>query len=161
MSTERACTAVVIVVSAMGVITARAEHHPAADACHEQAPAGQRDRDAERRSLEERWGISIQPLRLSAAGYMLDFRYRVLDPSKAAPLADRVVKPYLLHPQSGAQLMVPSSPKVGAMRAAPRAFQANKVYGVLFANPGRLLQPGDTVTVIIGDFRAENLMVEG
>jgi len=30
----------------------------------------------------------------------------------------------------------------------------------MFANPGRLVKPGNKVTVIIGDFKAEGLIVK-
>jgi hypothetical protein len=105
-------------------------------------------------------GIEIQGIRLSAAGYMLDFRYRVLDPEKAAPLLDRKTHPYLLDDASGARLSVPDSPKVGRLRTTSR----NKVipgrsYYILFANPGRYLQAGSKVTLVAGDARISDLTV--
>jgi len=105
-------------------------------------------------------GIEIQGIRLSAAGYMLDFRYRVLDPEKAAPLLDRKIHPYLLDDASGARLAVPDSPKVGRLRTTSR----NKVipgrsYYILFANPGRYLQAGSKVTLVAGDARISDLTV--
>jgi hypothetical protein len=35
-----------------------------------------------------------------------------------------------------------------------------RTYFALFANPGRQIEAGDKVTVVIGDFRAEDLIVE-
>jgi len=46
---------------------------------------------------EEKWGICPNGIRLSAGGYMLDFRYRVFDKEKAAPLFSREITPYLIH----------------------------------------------------------------
>lgn len=111
---------------------------------------------------EERWGVRIEGIRLSAAGNMLDFRYRVIDPDKASPLVDRTVKPYLLDQASGARLMVPSSPKVGPLRqtSADGKPLAGRTYFILFANPGKYVKAGNKVTVVIGDFRAEDLTVE-
>lgn len=105
-------------------------------------------------------GIEVEGIRLSAAGYMLDFRYRVLDPVKAAPLLDRKIQPYLLDEASGARLAVPDSPKVGRLRTTSR----NKVipgrnYYILFANPGRYLQAGSKVTLVAGDARISDLTV--
>lgn len=105
-------------------------------------------------------GIKVDGIRLSAAGYMLDFRYRVLDPVKAAPLLDRKIQPYLLDEASGARLAVPDSPKVGRLRTTSR----NKVipgrnYYILFANPGRYLQAGSKVTLVAGDARISDLTV--
>lgn len=93
---------------------------------------------------------------------MLDFRYRVVDPDKAVPILDFKVKPYLVDHKSGAKFAVPNPPKVGSLRQTTRSGKpvANRVYCVLFANPGRLIEAGNKVTVVIGDFRAENLTVE-
>lgn len=112
--------------------------------------------------MEERWGVRIEGIRLSAAGNMLDFRYRVIDAEKASPLVDRRVKPYLLDQASGARLMVPSSPKVGPLRqtSADGKPLAGRTYFILFANPGKYIKAGSRVTVVIGDFRAQDLTVE-
>lgn len=112
-----------------------------------------------RSAMEEQWGIKLLPIRLSAEGYMLDFRYRVLDPEKAMPLFDRKIKPYLVDEASGAVLAVPEPPKVGALRNT-RKPQQDRNYFILFANPGRYVQKGKRVTLVIGDFKAEHLVVE-
>src|SRR5574340_863672 len=94
--------------------------------------------EASPQGAEGMLGIRMEGLRLSAAGYILDFRYRVLDPARAAPLLDRKIRPYLLDVASGAQLGVPDTAKLGQLRTTGR----NKVrpeqdYFILFANPGR------------------------
>ena len=109
---------------------------------------------------ENKWGVKVEDIRLSSAGYMLDFRYRVLDPQKAAPLLSRQVKPYLVDQESGSKLIVPAPPKVGSLRQKSYQPISNKIYFILFSNPGRLVKPGNKVTVVIGDFRAEDLIVE-
>ena len=91
---------------------------------------------------------------------MIDFRYKVLDPVKAATLADRQAKPYLLDQATGAKLSVPRSPKVGPLRQAAENLTAGKVYFALFSNPGKLVKQGNKVTVVVGGFRAENLVVQ-
>ncbi|NWF76448.1 MAG: hypothetical protein HXY53_07780 [Nitrospirae bacterium] len=110
-------------------------------------------------SIEERWGIIIEGIRLSAAGYMLDFRYRVINSEKAKYLFDRKIKPYLVDQKSGAKFIVPSPPKVGALRTTNQ-IQANRTYFIFFANPGKFIKHGNKVTVVIGDLRAENLIVD-
>jgi hypothetical protein len=110
-------------------------------------------------SLEERWGIEISGIRLTSGGFMLDFRYRVTDAKKAAPLFDRMTKPYLIHQESGAKFMVPNPPKTGPLRTSNEP-QQGRVYWMFFANPGRYVKQGNKVTVVIGDFKAENLTVE-
>ena len=110
-------------------------------------------------ALEERWGIQIQAIRMSAAGSILDFRYRVTEPEKAAPLFNRQTKPYLIDQASGKKLAVPNPPKVGPLRTSNKP-QADRVYFILFANPGGFVKTGNRVTVVIGDFKAENIVVE-
>lgn len=110
-------------------------------------------------SMEEAWGIEIIGIRYSAAGYMLDFRYRVLDSEKAAPVFDRRIKPYLVDQVSGAVFAVPNPPKTGPLRSSNMP-KENRNYFIFFGNPGRYIKPGSLVTVVIGDFRAENLVVE-
>lgn len=114
----------------------------------------------ERASLEEKWGVRVVALKLSAAGNVLDFRYRVTDVEKAKPLFDKKVKPYIIDQTSGAKLLVPKAPKIGALRQTPRNPVAGKNFFVLFANPGQLVKAGNKVTVVIGDFKAENLTVQ-
>ena len=110
--------------------------------------------------LESRWGIQISSLRLSANGNIVDFRYKVLDPDKAAALGDPETKPFLVDQASGAKLLVPKTPKIGPLRQTAQKPETGKVYFLLFANPGRLVKSGSKVTVAIGDFRAENMTVE-
>jgi hypothetical protein len=104
-------------------------------------------------------GIEVVALRRSAAGYMLDLRYRVIDREKAAPLVDRKVQPYLLDQATGAKLFVPSSAKVGPLRQTGAAVEG-RIYFALFANPGKYVEPGRKVTLVLGDRRVPDLPVE-
>lgn len=113
-------------------------------------------------SMEEQWGVRVESIRTSAAGNLIDFRYRVKDPDKAVPLVDRSKKAYLIDEASGKVLAVPTTAKVGPLRqTVPNGKpKEDRVYFVLFGNPGGFLKPGAHVTVVIGDFRAENLIVQ-
>lgn len=113
----------------------------------------------DRSALEERWGVKVLSINLSAGGYMLDFRYRVTDPQKALPLFDRRVKPFLVDEATGVTMVVPEPPKVGALRST-RPPQPERNYFMMFANPGAFLKKGQKVTVVVGDFRAERLVVQ-
>lgn len=112
------------------------------------------------KSLVEKCGIQVASLRLTADGNIIDFRYRVVDPDKAAPLADRKIKAYLLDQSSGMKFGVPSPPKVGALRQNTLKLTPGRIYFILFGNGGQIIKSGSKVSVIIGDFRAENLTVE-
>jgi len=112
-------------------------------------------------SLEEQWGVKIESLRISANGNLLDFRYRIIDPEKASHLVDRRNKAYMIEEKSGRVLSVPTTAKVGPLRQTVRYGlpKKDRVYFILFGNP-HVIKPGDKVTVAIGDFRAENIVVE-
>lgn len=102
------------------------------------------------------FGIEFIDTRLSAAGSLVDLRYRVLDPDKAAPLLDRKVRPVLVHVESGRRYYVPQPPIVGALRQTTRGGQApqpGRTYFMLFANPDRALKTGDTLALFVGDQR--------
>lgn len=112
-------------------------------------------------NYREKWGIEIKGIQQSAAGYMLDFRFRIIDPRKAAPLVDRRIKPYLIDENSGATFVVSAPPKVGALRTTAHNGKpiVDRTYYIMFANPGRFIKQGARMTLVIGDFRAENLVV--
>lgn len=109
--------------------------------------------------MEQQWGIRILRIALTAEGNMLDFRYRVIDAEKAAPLFSRQHKAYLVDEATGAKFLVPESPKVGALRTT-REPKPDRNYFIIFVNPGRYIKKGNKVTVVIGDFKAEHLVVE-
>jgi len=109
--------------------------------------------------LAEKWGVELLPLRLTAHDHMLDFRYRVLDADKAAALFVRKIKPRLIHQPSNKVLSVPDTAKIGPLRNSNKP-QAGRNYWMFFGNAGGLVKRGDPVTITIGDFRAENLIVE-
>jgi hypothetical protein len=87
-------------------------------------------------AAEKKWGVKIMNLRPTAAGYMLDLRLKVLDPAKAAHVLSRKSKAFIVDQGTGKALPVPVT-KSG------------------------LVKEGSKVTVVIGDFRAENITVEG
>lgn len=109
--------------------------------------------------LERQWGVQIEYVRQTAAGYMLEFRYKVVDPAKAAPLFDRALHPMLTHVESGGHYVVPTPAKTGPLRNSDAPLPGH-VYWMFFANPGRVVSPGDHVNIEIGAFRVDGLVVE-
>jgi hypothetical protein len=100
--------------------------------------------------------IGVKPV---SSGFMLAFRYRVLDPEKAKVLNDRHSKAYLRDEATGTVLSVPAMENVGELRtgAAP---QADRTYFMIFGNPGRLVKSGSRVTVVAGNLHVDGLIVE-
>jgi len=109
--------------------------------------------------MKRQWGIEILYVRQTAAGYMLEFRYKVVDAEKAKALFNRQTKPVLIHERTGAQLIVPTPAKTGALRNSNIPLD-DHTYWMFFANPGRLVQPGEHVDIQIGEFLVENLVVQ-
>ena len=113
------------------------------------------------KELADKWGVELLGMRLTTAGYMLDFRFRVMDVDKALPLFDHRIKPHIVAERSNIKLPVPMSTKVGAFRPTNRGknIKADKTYYMIFGNPDRHVKAGEKVTVVIGDFKVEHLMV--
>jgi hypothetical protein len=109
--------------------------------------------------MTEKWGIEVAAIHTAAAGNMVDFRYKVLDPKKAEALFAKKNKPYLIHQKTGKVLAVPRTAKVGPLMSSYHPKQ-DRTYWMFFGNQTKLVQSGDKVTVVIGDFKAENLVVE-
>jgi hypothetical protein len=110
------------------------------------------------KAILKRWGVRIEPLRLAASGYMLDFRYHVVDARKARPLFERKARPVLKDERTGTVLAVPTPPKTGPLRSSNDP-KAGRSYFMFFGNPGRLVVEGQTVTVTIGEFSVSGIRV--
>lgn len=109
---------------------------------------------------EQRWGIHAEALRQTAGGTALDFRFRVVDPSKAALLLAAKEDPVAIHLKTGTRLAVPHPPRFGALRSRSKQVKTGQLHFVLFSNPGRLVAVGDEVAVTIGGLTLDRLTVE-
>jgi hypothetical protein len=109
--------------------------------------------------LRRLWGIDDIHLRAVASGSLIRFSYRVVDADKAKILNDKKVTPYLIDQKNGLALQIPQLEQVGQLRQVSTP-QNGREYWMAFSNKGRTVKPGDHVTVIIGRFRVEELVVE-
>lgn len=105
------------------------------------------------------WGVEVIGVKPVSSGYMLAFRYRVLDPDKAKLLNDRKAKAYLIDEESGTRLAVPALENVGELRSGT-APVVDRNYFMIFGNPGKLVKPGSRVSVVVGNFRVDGLVVD-
>jgi len=110
-------------------------------------------------NIIEKWGIEIIGIRLTAADQMLDFRYKVIDPEKASSLLKRQTESYLLNQSTGEKLAVPKT-KLGPLRQTSVKPLPNRIYFILFTNPNRSVKLGNKVTLVLGDLKIEDLVVE-
>jgi hypothetical protein len=105
------------------------------------------------------WGVSELRVKTAESGEVIRFNYRVLDPQKAVALNDKKAEPELLDIQAGVKLSVPQMEKIGKLRQSSTP-KAGMTYWMVFANPTLVVKPGHRVDVVIGSFRANNLVVE-
>ncbi len=113
------------------------------------------------REMEKQLGVRVASLRLSSGGHLVDLRYRVLDPTKAARLWERHCHLYLIDQATGKRLSAPAPPEAEEQRQPSERPIAGCAYFTLFSNLGKFVQPGSKVTVVVGDIHAANLVVEG
>jgi len=105
------------------------------------------------------WGVDSLRVKAVESGELIRFSYRVIDADKAQTLNDNKVEPSLIDPQAGVQLVVPSLEKVGQLRQKSTP-EVGRSYWMAFSNKGGLVKRGDRVNVVIGQFRANGLLVE-
>ena len=105
------------------------------------------------------WGIDSLSVRLVESGEVVRFTYRVLDPVRAQALNDKKNEPSLIDPRAGVSLVVPKMEKIGQLRQT-KTPEAGKAYWMAFSNKGRPVTKGDRVDVVIGQFRAQGLVVD-
>ncbi len=105
------------------------------------------------------WGIDSLSVKLVESGEVVRFTYRVLEPDKAKALNDKNNEPSLIDPRAGVKLVVPTMEKIGQLRQAGTP-EAGKAYWMAFSNKGRPVKKGDRVDVVIGQFRAQALVVD-
>jgi hypothetical protein len=105
------------------------------------------------------WGVDSLSVKWTESGEVIRFSYRILDPEKAKVLNDKKAEPGLIDPKAGVKLVVPNLEKVGQLRQSSTP-EAGKVYWMAFSNKGRPVKRGDHVDVVIGQFRAEGLVVD-
>ncbi len=109
--------------------------------------------------MKRQWGVEVLFVRQASAGYMLSFatgcsmrkRHRLYSNVRRSQSS--------IHNETGARMIVPTPAKTGALRNSNPPKTGN-VYWMFFANPGKLVESGDTVNIEIGDFVAEDLTVE-
>ena len=105
------------------------------------------------------WGVDSLSVKWTESGEIIRFNYRALDPGKAKALNDKKSEPSLIDPRAGVSLVVPSMEQVGQLRQSTDP-EEGKSYWMAFSNKGRLVKRGDRVTVVIGQFRADGLVVD-
>ena len=108
---------------------------------------------------EAAWGVDELHVKVAESGQIIRFNYRVLDPQKATALNNKKAEPELDDTQARVKLVVPELEKVGKLRQSSTP-KAGMTYWMAFSNPTLAVRRGHRVDVVIGSFRATNLVVE-
>ncbi len=103
--------------------------------------------------LSERLGIEVQGLRLAAAGYLVELRYRVLDAARAAAVLEGSPAPQLLSQATGKALGLAGAATPAAAR------EPGKTYSLYFDNTRRLVAAGAKATAVLGGLEVRDLAV--
>jgi hypothetical protein len=106
-----------------------------------------------------RWGVDSLGVKMVESGQMIRFSYRIIDPEKAKEVNDKKQTPALVDERARVSLVVPQMEKVGQLRQSSTP-EAGKSYWMVFSNKGNFVKRGDRVSVIIGKFRVDNLLVQ-
>ena len=105
------------------------------------------------------WGVEVIGVRAVSSGYMLAFKYMIVDAEKAKLMNDRKTRAFLRDDASGTVLSVPAMEKVGELRPGATP-EAGRAYFMIFGNPGRFVKPGNRVSVVAGGLSIDGLIVE-
>ena len=106
-------------------------------------------------AIEDRWGIRIEHIAVTADGGMVEFRYRVTDPEKAIDMAHDINKMPVLITADNRSLI-----NSAAAMTDKRELQAGTTYFILYRNAGGAIKSGSTVSVVFGDQRLERQPVK-
>ena len=107
--------------------------------------------------LAARYGIDVNLIAVTAAGGLIEFRYQVVDPDKAARLLhDATLAPAFVVEETGETLVMSSPPHRHGSE-----LRLGGTYYFLMANAHNAVHRGTKLTLVIGDLRIEHLTAEG
>jgi hypothetical protein len=105
--------------------------------------------------MAERSGVRDVHVHVTGGGGLIDVRYEVVDPGKAALLHDRETPPAVVYEATNTPiegLLMGHLPH-GSAKPGVSSF-------MIFVNPGNIVRRGDQVTVVLGPARLRHVRVE-
>ena len=128
-------------------------------------------------TLEGEWGIQVAGIAMTDTA-AVELSYSIMSPEKAAMLADGKTPAYIVDQATGTRILLappegsafrPHSQarsralmmwQAGGFPPPPSRLVVGKTYAVLLPNPGSVLKKGNKASVVIGDFRTDNITVD-
>lgn len=104
-------------------------------------------------------GVDNLRVRRTASGNLLRFSFRVVQPEIAQVLGDKNATPYLIGQRTHALLEIPVMDKIGQLRQTGQ-LEAGQEYWMVFSNKGNVIKAGDRVSILVGTYRIDGLVVE-
>lgn len=107
-------------------------------------------------TLEEEYGIRMSLVAVTAAGGMVDVRYRIIDPEKAVKLIDETdggIMP-MIYVQNSDVMLMPD------MHMRSQKLIADRMYFELIPNTQNAVTRGSIVTVVFGDMALEPMVTK-
>ena len=104
--------------------------------------------------IEQRWGVRLSQVGVTAEGGLIDFRFIVLDPDKALAMVQDVKNVPILVNSTG---QVVNS---AAMMSQKHVMNAGTTYFFLYRNTQGAISPGSRISVVFGDLRLDNVPVQ-
>ena len=106
-------------------------------------------------AFEEATGVHVTLVAVTGQGGLIDFRYQVIDPDKAAIVHDPEKPPTIVDEATGQAFDKPWMQHGHSGELNPGA-----TYYLILVNPKGGIKSGDLVSVLIGDFRLEHVRVK-
>ena len=106
-------------------------------------------------AVEDRWGVRVSQIGVTADGGLVDFRYVVIDPDKALAMVQDVNNwPVLIAEDTGTVV------NSAGLMAAKHSLAAGRTYFMLYRNTRGAIKPGGAVTVKFGDLQLEHVVAK-
>lgn len=106
--------------------------------------------------FQDRVGVRVNTVVTTGGGGLIDVRYLVIDPSKAASLHDAATPPAMIDETTG---LVVNQLLMGHNHTGD--FAAGHAYYLVFENPGNLIHSGSRVSVLLGNAAVGHVVVGG
>lgn len=145
-----AVLALVLAVTVSGLLS----HDPAPKAAKAAVPAAWTRPVVSKAGLVDRLGIRITQVAVTGEGGLIDLRYQIIDPNKAAALHDADTPPAVVDEETGA---VANDLFMNHAHSGPYAF--GETYYLIFDNPGNLIQRGGYVSVLLANTEVDHVRV--
>jgi hypothetical protein len=104
-------------------------------------------------AIEERWGIRVSQINVTADGGLVDFRYIVLDADKALAMLQATKNLPVLTAEADGRIV-----NSAALMTTRHNLQPGLTYFLLYRNTNGAIKPGGAVTVTLGDLKLEHVI---